>query len=227
MIYYAFERVMSAPRMTRYLVACGNKSRKAMTLYRLNLRLSQEFLTVISCLEVGLRNSIDRVYLNQLGAQWLRVAASPGGVFDNVHCRKTATIINDAVHRLGARYTHNKLVAEMDFGMWRYLFARPQFAAAGRTLLSVFPAKPRSTSLVQYNSSYVFGELAKINDLRNRIAHHEPICFQAGLQVKDTTQIGNVYGLIIQLFQWMQVDESALLYGIDHVVPLCDRIDRL
>ena len=66
MKFQDFEDIMSAARMSRYLTACGGNSKKAMTLYRLNLRVSQEFFTVISCFEVSLRNTIDRHYTSQL-----------------------------------------------------------------------------------------------------------------------------------------------------------------
>ncbi|MBI2417787.1 MAG: Abi family protein [Ignavibacteriales bacterium] len=58
--------------MSRYLAACNNNSKKAMTLYRLNLRLSQELFTIISCFEIALRNEIDRLYSVRYGADWLR-----------------------------------------------------------------------------------------------------------------------------------------------------------
>ena len=42
MKYVDFEEIMSPARMNRYLTACANDSKKAMTLYRKNLILSQE-----------------------------------------------------------------------------------------------------------------------------------------------------------------------------------------
>lgn len=55
-----FEYVISEKRMRKYVVACGGDTHKAMTLYRLNLRLSQEIFTIVCCFEVALRNAIDR-----------------------------------------------------------------------------------------------------------------------------------------------------------------------
>ena len=115
----------------------------------------------------------------------------------------------------------------MDFGFWRYLFTGPQFFAAGATLLHIFPGKPTSTPTMQYNHTFVYNQLGQINDLRNRIAHHEPICFLRGQPVKDTTYARQHYNLIKQLFQWMAVDEAALLYGMDHVTSICNDIDNL
>lgn len=55
-----FERILSPERLNRYVAACGNDTRKAMSLYRMNLYLSQEVFTLLSCFEVALRNAIDR-----------------------------------------------------------------------------------------------------------------------------------------------------------------------
>ena len=62
MKYTEFEKTISQPRMSRYLLACNGNTKKAMTLYRLNLRLSQELFTIICCFEIALRNAIDAQY---------------------------------------------------------------------------------------------------------------------------------------------------------------------
>jgi Abi-like protein len=222
-----FEQIMSAARMRRYTVSCGGNTKKAMTLYRLNLRLSQELFTVISCFEVALRNAIDRHCTGTIGNDWLKNSTMPHGIFDNRQCRLTATNINDALNKVNHSYSHHKLVAELGFGFWRYMFAQYQFYATGRTLLRIFPAKPASSAANQYNHTYVFNQLARINDLRNRIAHHEPICFIPSAWVKDTTYVRQHYGLILQFFQWMGIDEAALLYGLDHIESVCNKIDSL
>lgn len=228
MRYSEFENILSTARMSRYLNACAGNTKKAMTLYRLNLRLSQELLTVISCFEVALRNAINTHCL-PIGNDWLRDGAVVGGsgIFDNRNCMFTAANINDAVRKLSYNYSHNKLVAELGFGFWRYMFAQHQYTATGRNLLRIFPAKPTSTPAIQYNHTYVFNQLAQINNIRNRIAHHEPICFQIGHSLKSIVFVRQHYAIIQQLFQWMTIDESALLYGIDHINTICIQIDAL
>ncbi len=227
MLYLDFENTISAPRMSRYLRACNGNTRKAMTLYRKNLKLSQELFTVISCFEIALRNRTNVLYSNLYGEHWLKESVTDRGIFDNHNCRHTKSIILQNLKKTTTLYSPAKLLAEMDFGFWRYLFAQPQFHAAGKHLLKIFPAKPTSTPAIQYNHSYVFNQLGKINELRNRIAHHEPICFQAGQSVIDTTMARQHYNLILQLFQWMNIDESALLYGLDHILTVCNEIDSL
>ena len=52
MKYQTFEQLFSHERMDRYLLACGGDTRRAMTLYRYNLQLSQQMFTIIGCFEV-------------------------------------------------------------------------------------------------------------------------------------------------------------------------------
>ncbi|MEM9337452.1 MAG: Abi family protein [Bacteroidota bacterium] len=227
MKYAEFQNTMSEPRMSRYLTACSDDSKKAMTLYRLNLRLSQELFTVISCFEIALRNKIDQNYTSTRGSDWLRNSIKPSGMFRVNKCRNTAELIRIRLAKLGTSYSHNKLVSLMDFGFWRYLYAKPQFHAGGQSLMNVFPSRPVSTPNLKYNHTFIFNELDKVNGIRNRIAHHEAICFRRGMPIIDTLYVRQHYGLVIQFFQWMNIDEGALLYGLDHVIANCNKIDNI
>ncbi|MDE5551883.1 MAG: Abi family protein [Muribaculaceae bacterium] len=229
MKYADFEKIMSPQCMERYVKACGGDTRKAMTLYRYNLQISQEMFTIVSCFEVALRNAIDRKLTENLGADWLRDSIMPDGVFTESILRKTRDIITYAHRKLqqSQSYTHHKLLAEMEFGIWKYMFSPIQYRVTGRNLLSIFPRKPRSSRDMQYNQSYIFNELDKVNSLRNRIAHHETICFASHTSTIDTSYVINVYNKIKTLFSWMDVDCNSLLYGLDHVSSVCDRINEL
>ncbi len=229
MKYKDFEKIMSQKRMNRYLTACKGDTRKAMTLYRYNLQLSQEAFTIISCFEVALRNAIDANLTAFLGAEWLKDSIMGNGIFTNPTMFKSFDIINHAYNKLrsSGSYSHSKLLAEMEFGVWKYMFSPIQYRLTGRRLLRIFPNKARSTPEIQYNHSYVFNELDKINTLRNRIAHHEPVCFYLQQPVIDTAYILNEYQKIQTLFMWMDIDSRALLYGLDHIQQVCSRINEL
>lgn len=229
MKFNEFQAIISTERLQRYLTACSGDTKKTMTLYRLNLNLSQEVFTLLSCFEVAIRNSIDAVLVAHFGNDWLRDAVMPGGIFDIPACRDSANIIRKAYTRLQRNnsYTHSKLLAEMEFGVWKYMFANPQYRVTGRILLSIFPNKPRSTVQCQYNNTYMFNELDGINILRNRIAHHEPICFALRQPAIGTSYILNAYQRLHTLFLWMGIDSHSLLYGLDHVRQVCKRINQL
>ena len=229
MDYSAFESVMSPKRMSRYLNACDGNKRKAQTLYRLNLRLSQEMFTVICCYEVALRNAIDRKVSTLLGPDWLRDAIQPGGIFDSPLFYRTTRIMHKVYNELVAsgKYSCSKMLSAMEFGVWKYMFSAPQYRATGRTLLEVFPYKPRSSIAKQYNIKYIFNELDAVNRLRNRIAHHEPICFLQDHDIISTNYLQNCYKRILSLFSWMGIEAKSLLYGLDHVQILSSRIEMI
>lgn len=229
MKYSSFEQVMSSRRMRRYLQACRGNKRKALTLYRLNLRLSQEMFTVISCYEVALRNAIDRIMSDSFGEDWLRDTILPGGVFDSPLFSGTTRIIHKAYNELisNGKYSASKMLSAMEFGVWKYMFSSIEYRATGRVLLKVFPNKPRSSIEMQYNNIFIFNELDAINRLRNRIAHHEPICFEHDKENISTVYLRNCYGRITLMFSWMGIDNKSLLYGLDHIQRLTDQIDAL
>lgn len=229
MNYLDFEKVLSVKRMKRYKEATLGDTRKSMALYRYNLRLSQEIFTIVSCFEVALRNAIDGLLVPNFGGDWLRDSVQSNGIFSGNNTKETRKIIEKAYNRLYKQgiYSHSKLIAEMEFGVWKYMYSSPQYLATGQCLLKAFPNKPRSSASIQYNHAYIFNELDKVNSLRNRIAHHEPICFKLQKSMIDTSYIVNEYQKIQTLFSWMGIDAHAMLYGLDHVQSICSKINAL
>lgn len=62
MKFSEFQTILSSERLQRYVVACDNDTRKSMALYRLNLHLSQEVFTLLSCFELSyIRNSYRKI----------------------------------------------------------------------------------------------------------------------------------------------------------------------
>ena len=229
MKYPEFERIISPKRLRRYIQACGGNTRKAMTLYRYNVELSQSVFGIIGFFEVALRNAINNELIKSLGQEWLKDSCKSGGIFDIPDTHKTKKIINNAYLSLlrDGIYSHTKLLAEMEFGVWKYMFSPVQYRQTGKCLLHIFPNRPRSSAQAQYNASYIFNELDKINTLRNRIAHHEPICFPKRSEVIYTEYIQNEYRKILVLLEWMNIDSKKFLYGLDHVINVCNKIDKL
>jgi hypothetical protein len=196
-----------------------------MSLYRFNLVLSQNIFSVLSCFEVSLRNRMNDCYCTYHGADWLNASVAPRGMFTIPGCIGTRKVIDKAIRRFSSTYTHNQLLASLDFGFWRYLFAGPQYHAGGGKLLQSFPAKPLSTPSMHINNAYIFNQLQPINDFRNRLAHHEPICFGTGLSIIDSTKIRAIHTQTLQLISWMGYHPQRLLRGIDRVQTLCNTLD--
>ncbi len=89
MKYCEFEDIMSIARMSRYKTATSSNTRKAMTLYRLNLRLCQELFAIIWCIEVALRNSINRECLSAHGGAGLTFEHT---IYDTINLRSIKRI---------------------------------------------------------------------------------------------------------------------------------------
>lgn len=201
---------LSAPRYLRYLNACGNMDR-ALALYKANIALSQQLYGVIGIFEVILRNSVDRHMINRLGNEWLEEAIAPGGYLEiNSGCQDAYHSVQEAIQKLANAYTHDRLISRLTLGFWTYQFATKEFAAAGSTLLEIFLKRPFGTRQKQ-----VFKTLIKINDIRNRIAHYEPLCFEGNIISVDRTE--RRYALILELLEWLGCNPQLLLSGIDGV----------
>ena len=140
MKYSEFEDIISQQRMHKYLLACNNESRRAMTLYRYNLKLSQEMFALISCFEVTLRNRIDKEMKLHYGNDWLRDFVLPGGQFYyDPRVDGTRKIIEKAYNGLmrSHTYSHSKLLSELEFGVWKFMFNNVQYRLGGRCLLHI------------------------------------------------------------------------------------------
>jgi len=219
MTFQEFEKLLSPHRIAKYFSACNNDQDKTLVLYRANLRLSYELFSVASMFEVVLRNKIDEHYKAQFSTtsgshQWLNTQTEPGGCFyGNRQVAKTYSTIFEAKTKLynQRKYTHDKLVAELTFGFWRYLFASKEFSAANSTLHKIFINRPHNTG-----HTNIFNKLTEINNIRNRIAHHEPICFNSVGRISTVYALDH-YNIIIELFGWLGINSAELLHEIDKV----------
>jgi len=218
-----FHTAISAPRFNRYLAACNNNRKQAEKLYRLNLRLSQKMYAVIGLFEVILRNSIDRHFILHKGPLWLEEAVMYNGYLDmSPGCEDSFHTVQEAIHKLGLEYTHDRLIAKLTFGFWTYQFSKKEFAVAGSTLLQIFPNRPHGI-----RQKDIFKNLIRINDTRNRIAHYEPICFNKLTGTISSIPIQRRYELIVAMLVWLGCNPPKILYGIDGVQKVAHEINSI
>lgn len=141
----------------------------ALRLYRWNAAVSGALFEDLGVLEVVLRNALDE----QLAA-W-HAARHGGGSWrddpDGVLSPERHEDIDAAIARVRRTpVTHGRVLAELNFGFWRYLLAgRYEHALWTPVLRLAFPA------LVPARRSDVGDRVDRLNRLRNRIAHHEPV----------------------------------------------------
>lgn len=174
---------LGSARFKRYVDECAGDRKRALALYEWNVALGQVIMHDIAHFEVALRNAYDTAISASWphATHWLLHADSPAvmpiwrtkmikgmkrGTDVNFLTRKN---VDDAIKRCG--YTHatpGKVVAELTFGFWRQLTTNAMEKSVWVPYLH--KAFPKGTS-----RHLVDNDIASVNALRNRIAHHEPL----------------------------------------------------
>jgi hypothetical protein len=166
----AMEQAISLPRFAAY---DGYGDREyALRLYLWNARLAKAFLFPLQICEVSTRNAVNEALAGIYGPNW--ILAPPFGLNDFSEASHTRAL--ERLHRRADRRAlpppgSDDLVAALTFDFWSNLF-RDDYddVWTGPVLATAFPNLP-----VGEGRRDVQRRAAEVNELRNRIAHHEPI----------------------------------------------------
>ncbi|GAA4028799.1 Abi family protein [Allokutzneria multivorans] len=160
------EQRLSAERLAPYRAACGGDLDAALALYEQNSRIGAAFWRTLGHVEVLVRNTVHAALQDWSGrADWYVPLA---GLLTE-KARKDVITARERLVRNGHVDTPGRVVTELSFGFWRYLLA----ARYERTLWlpCLRGAFPHLTGM----RKDVHDKLAGLHELRNRIAHHEPV----------------------------------------------------
>jgi Abi-like protein. len=218
MKYKEYEKALSKPRLEKYKTACNGDKNKALILYRYNIKLCQKMYGVLGVLEVVLRNSINEHFKTKLSDDnWINTQATSGFLLSSQSeiFKERDKLVN------GGRYTHDKLVASLSFGIWTFMFSRNCYKKSGKSLLNLFPNKTRGM-----NQADIYRELDSIRLFRNRIAHHEPLCFNH-LGAIHVGYVQHIYVLITKYLQFMDYKTSEILFGVETPTSTIEKIKEL
>ena len=218
MKYEEYETALSVPRIGKYRLACKGDKNKALILYRYNIKLCQKFYGVLGVLEVVLRNAVNEHFKTQLyDNNWLVTQAQNGFL---VNYQDTIFKERDKlVHN--RKYTHDKLVASLSLGAWTFMFSRNCYKNSGKTLLQIFPNKTHGL-----NQRDIYDDLDKIRTFRNRIAHHEPLCFDC-IGTVNVAYVQQIFSLITKYIDFLGYSANELLYGVENPLQTIIKIDEL
>ncbi|MCL1885820.1 MAG: Abi family protein [Dehalococcoidia bacterium] len=218
MNYSEFEKAISIPRLEKYLRACKGNKRDALRLYRYNIKLCQRFFGLLSIFEVVFRNSINAHFKNHLGdPNWIVTQSTNGFLV-----RYQEPILSEYKKLMASgNYTNDRLLSTLSFGVWTFIFSRKCYKNSGKTSLQIFTAKPFGT-----NQSTIYNDLDEIRSLRNRIAHHESLCFNRNGDI-DLTYAQNILHLIQSYLVYLGYKPTQLLFGIEHPSFTIEKIYEL
>ena len=183
---------LSSERMSSYLVASSGNLSKALELYKWNIALSGALFEAIAIVEVVVRNEIDNnlhSWAKPFGKDWMDIVP----VDD-----KATTDIARARSRNTRDLSHGKVLAELNFGFWRYLVAIRYLHTIWIPIMN--DAFPNLKGHPGERREKVERAIERLWFLRNRIGHHEPI-FSRNVN-RDMTAITS-------LLDWICVDTSA------------------
>lgn len=210
-----FEHFFSNPRLYKYLQASSNDWKRAIALYRSNLRLSQAFYPLLSIVEITLRNSLNHIlsqYFNDpnwLTTQQTGFMTNPvlGQLRYPFSMRKS---VRKATIKIGLPFSHDKLVTELNFGFWTLFFEEKHYRLIRGRSIQIFYNLPP-----QIKRQNLYTILNDIRNFRNRVYHYEPICFDynvLNLQIAQDA-LENIYDIL----SWLNPDLVVWTELIDFV----------
>lgn len=168
----AIQAALSAPRSSTYLTATGGDMAKAMTLYGWNARVSAALMLPSHFAEITTRNAVSDALTAVYGPQWPwsvtfeQSLPSPKGMAYNPQ--------RDLVQTRKREQTTGKVIAELKLALWQSMFtSRHDVRVWDQQILSLFP-NAAATSARQVRAQ-IRTDMESIRQLRNRIAHHEPV----------------------------------------------------
>lgn len=209
MKYLEYEKAFSQARLSKYIEACDGNPMKALTLYRHNVKLCQKFYGILNVFEVVLRNAINDHYKNVFGdPDWIKNQLQSGKMLENVPQKNEVLRVINSLNGNG-KYTNDRVVSSVSFGFWTHLFTKQPFRLGGQNLLKIFPY--RTPGLGQ---RAIFNELMDIKSFRNRIAHHEAICFNSDGKI-DVTIAQDKYEMILKYIRFLGYESNHIFWGID------------
>lgn len=107
----------------------------------------------------------------------------------------------------------------LDFGLTSS--QKNNYRIGGKTLLQIFPNKKKGLTQKE-----VYNDLCAIRELRNLIAHHEPICFDKSKNL-STQYVVKHYDLIKTYFNYMGYDADKLLKIVEKPDSVIKEINKL
>ena len=167
---------LSQERMAPYVKAASGDAVKALKLYEENTARSTALYAQLQTFEVLLRNAFDRELSAPFSAMkptcsWFDFQKGATSLLTGDLAEKVAAAKAKIIDK-GYKVSHGQVIATLSFGFWVELTE----AKYSHTLWvpfklhKVFPGAPKRPSHADANNF-----LKQFRNLRNRIAHHEPI----------------------------------------------------
>lgn len=184
--YKHFAQAISPERFARYQAFAKGDDARAYRLYTINVRLSEAFYPSLHGLELSLRNQIHNRLTEMFDERW----------FDREEFQRLDTQreqLAEVYERLRKAPDHcapGQVVAGLTLGYWTAMLSR-DYDDVWQTGLNTIAVNAKGK---RFARKQIHEPLTNIRNLRNRIAHHEPII---------TWDLGKRHKWSIDLTRWL------------------------
>lgn len=102
---------------------------------------------------------------------------------------------------------------------------KPVFGVYNYWVRRVFSNIPETIDDKAIDIQFITEQLRSIRNIRNRIAHHDPICFM-GNRI-NTNYVITEFDRIVKMFTWLGIDISLVDDDCEKIVEIIERINNL
>ena len=168
----AFVATISKPRLSKYLQETGGDLKPALLLYHWNSQLSQALYLPLQSWEIALRNKLNDFFCYKYGSNWPYEQRALRNLNRKDLQRLQDPIARQTVHRKGTQPSTNQVVADLSAGFWVSQLGSGYSVPYGWHHNLKFRIFTNDQTLTREDAADMCDDLL---DLRNRVAHHEPI----------------------------------------------------
>jgi hypothetical protein len=118
--------------------------------------------------------------------------------------------------------TAGRVIAELNFGFWNSLYETHHYALLKGVPCTIFKTLPAGVGRKEVNQM-----VKQIRDLRNRISHNEPLCFNN--KAFDMTYASDMYVMIRDFLNWIypQIVTSLCKERLDYFEAEIKRTEKI
>ncbi|HEX2763038.1 MAG TPA: Abi family protein [Allosphingosinicella sp.] len=168
----SFVASISKPRLTKYLQESGGKMKDALLLYHWNSQLSQALYLPLQSWEIALRNKLNDFLCFKYGPNWPYDPRAVRNLTGKDARRLQETIGRQTIDRNGVPPTTNQIVADLSAGFWVSQLGTSYAVPYGWHNNLKWRVFTNDQTMTREVAAGICNDLL---DLRNRVAHHEPI----------------------------------------------------